>query len=257
MKFILLFILSVTILAGDFNFTDGTAETLKKRRMEVGVFSPLRYGLKKDLEIKTYPLMNFIMPNLAIKKRYLTKNKIVLSSEHYFSYPTLIMKLISKRGIAGLLPETQKDKIPQQIYTEHSLILTYTYSDYLIITPKISLSLPLIYKNKNFTQLDMFLLYNRTAPFGGDLVYSLSFDIDGKIYKKLYYCLDFDLYDDLPFKLYSDAKEINTVYEHKFYLIWKQNENIAFLLGYKLVYGNYPYGRILNVLPLVDIIFSL
>ena len=55
------------------------------------------------------------------------------------------MKLISKRGIGGLIPETKKDNIPQQIYTEHSAIFTYYLSKYFIITPKVSLSIPILF----------------------------------------------------------------------------------------------------------------
>jgi len=255
--FFIVVILSFPVfLNGDEYFTPGRAETLKKGRFEVGVFQPLRYGFRDDIEVSTYPLMNFIMPNFSVKKKYFQTSKMVFSSEHFISYPTLILKTISKRGIGGLLPETRKENIPHQIYTEHSVIFTYRFSKYFIMTPRISISLPLIFDNKKFSDIDMFLLYTRTASFHGNLIYTLSLDLEGKIYKKLYYCIDFDFYNDLGISFYDYADGIAANYEHKFYLQWKQSKKVSYLIGYKMVFGDYPYGKQFNILPLFDISFG-
>jgi len=230
----------------------GQADTIEKGRFEVGIFQPLRYGLTNDIELSTYPIMDFIMPNFSVKKNYIKNTKWSLSSEHFTSYPTLLIKMISKEGIAGLLPSTAKEDIPQQIYTEHSIIFTYNLSKYFIITPKVSVSIPIIFNSyKKFPTIDMFLLYTRTAPFHGDFIYTLSLDIDGQIYKSLYYSIDFDYYNNLPINIYN-SEGISSNYEHKFMLIWKNSPNFSIYAGYKLIYGNYPYGSQLNIVPLID-----
>jgi hypothetical protein len=193
------------------------------------------------------------MPNFSLKKNYIRTTKWSLSSQHFISYPTLLLKLISKKGVGGLLPSTAKEKIPQQIYTEHSIIFTYNLSKYFIITPKVSISIPIIFNSyKKFPTIDMFLLYPRTAPFHGDFVYILSLDIDGLIWYKLYYSIDIDYYNNLPVNIYN-SKGIGSTYEHKFMLIWKNSKAFSIYAGYKLIYGNYPYGNQLNIMPLADL----
>ncbi len=231
----------------------GQADTIEKGRFEVGIFQPLKYGFTNSIEFSTYPLVNFIMPNFSIKKNYLKKYKWSLSSEHFISYPTLLLKLISKKGVGGLLPSTAKENIPQQIYTEHSIMFSYNLSKYFIITPKISVSIPIIFNSyKKFPTIDMFLLYPRTAPFHGDFVYTLSLDIDGLIWNKLYYSIDLDYYNNLAINIYN-SEGIGSSYEHKFMLIWKNSKTFSIYAGYKLIYGNYPYGSQLNIVPLVDL----
>jgi hypothetical protein len=237
-------------------WNQGQANTIKENRFELGIFQPLRYGLTKNLELSTYPLINFVMPNIAVKKNWLKEKSWSFSTEHFISYPTLLLQLVSREGIAGLLPETAKENIPQQIYTEHSLIFTYNLSKYFVITPKVSVSIPIIFNSyKKFPTIDMFLLYTRTAPFHGDFIYTLSLDIDGKIYSRLYYSIDFDYYNNLPINIYN-SEGIASTYEHKFMLVWKHSLTFSIYAGYKFIYGNYPYGSASNLVPLLDLAWA-
>ena len=42
---------------------------------------------------------------------------------------------------------------------------------------------------------------------------------------------------------------MNKFIEHKSLLIWEKSEKIQIQVGYKLVYGEYPFGNITHLLP--------
>ena len=250
------FIFSAVLFANtDQSWNLGQASTIEKGRLETGVFLPLRYGITETLEVSTFPLFDFIMPNVTIKKNFVNKkDKLYFSTEHSFLYPTLALKLVSKRGIFGLLPETSK--IPQIISTEHAFILTYKFSDYFVVTTRAGLFVPIIFnsvKDEDFPELDMMLLYQRTISYKGLLVYNLSLDIDGKIFSNFFYGVDVDFYKSIP----AEGKELPLNIESKILLTWKSSKDFAIFLGAKFIWGDYPGGKAdLTILPLFDVAFT-
>ena len=67
-KIIFTFLL-FSICFGDMqNWKSHSANILPKKRFEVGLFQPFRYGYSETLEYSTYPLWFFVMPNIDLKK---------------------------------------------------------------------------------------------------------------------------------------------------------------------------------------------
>ena len=52
------------------NWKSHSAKILPKKRFEVGLFQPFRYGYSETLEYSTYPLWFFVMPNMTLKKSH-------------------------------------------------------------------------------------------------------------------------------------------------------------------------------------------
>ena len=254
---VILFLISTSILFAkekDNKYWNlGMAPTIEKGRFEVGLFQPLRYGITDTLEISTFPLFAFVLPNVTIKKNYINREKLSFSTEHSLLYPTLGLSLVSKNGIAGLLPHTSK--IPQILVFDNSALATYKLSKYFIVTGKINLSIPIIFtdvKDEEFPVVDMMLLYPRTASYQGMIVYNLSLDIDGLIAGDFYYTVDLDLYNSLI--SYSD-KSMNLNIETKLLITWKYSDCFALFLGVKHIIGDYPgtKSKTLSVVPLFDL----
>ena len=83
--------------------------------------------------------------------------------------------------------------------------------------------------------------------------YGLNFGLDlkGTLSSKL------NIFTDMNILLLPGADE-NLALEHKSMLTWKTSERTRYQIGYKLVYGEYPFGNMLHLLPipLLDIIWS-
>jgi hypothetical protein len=85
-------------------FTDGTGWTSDPGRVEVGVFSPLRWTVREGLEVSVHPLAFVVVPNADVKIGWGAPGGVALASVHGLSYPTPLMRLLSRRGAGGLLP---------------------------------------------------------------------------------------------------------------------------------------------------------
>ncbi len=263
-RFIVIFILIGTMLyAQDKVVTNnktswnlGQARTIEKGRLELGIFLPLKYGITDTLEVSTFPLFDFILPNITLKKELLNKKKLSVSADFSLLYPTFGLSLVAKRKIAGLLPE--HSKIPQILSTDMGAILTYEVNKYFIVTTKVSLNIPIIFTDvtkEEFPPIDMMLLYPRVASYQGAIVYNLSLDIDGNIFDRLFYTIDVDLYQSLI--TYNSHSEMPLNIESKLLLTWKHSDSFVIYLGTKFIWGNYPYGRAnLSLVPLFDVAWA-
>ena len=62
----------VIILNLGFLFTEDSAYPLENGVRQMGIFQPIVYGMKNNLEISTHPLLFFLKPNFKVKKYYTT-----------------------------------------------------------------------------------------------------------------------------------------------------------------------------------------
>ena len=78
---------------------------------------------------------------------------------------------------------------------------------------------------------------------------NLGVDLLRKMNRKLYYLLDVDL------RLFPGAEEILAV-EHKGMIICRKHELFSIMAGYKLSYGEYPFGTQAHLLPVIDLVWA-
>jgi len=45
-------------------------------------------------------------------------------------------------------------------------------------------------------------------------------------------------------------------FEHKMLLVWSKSQKFRFLIGYKLIAGEYPFGAQAHLLPALDVQFG-
>ena len=51
-----------------FLFPRDYAYPLKEGKRQIGVYQPLLYGMKNNVEVSTHPILFFIKPNFRLKK---------------------------------------------------------------------------------------------------------------------------------------------------------------------------------------------
>ncbi len=248
MKKIVLIIILVSVsflFAENEIWSNGTAKTLPKGRIEVGIFQPFRYGLNETTELSTFLLADLLIPNITMKKSWNSHNGIEMTSEHSIIYPTPLLNLMAREGAGGILPNNSI--IPEIIVYENQLLFSYQISENHIFTPKIGYSIAFVSGESDFPTLDLPLVYNRTSIYHNGAMFNFGFDFCGTIIPKLDYLIDFD-------KFMLDKEYAEFSYEHKLMLIWKINRKFAISGGYKLAYSDYPSPKQRNAdfFPLID-----
>ena len=257
-KLIFTFLLFSICFGDAQNWKSYSANILPKKRFEVGLFQPFRYGYSETLEYSTYPLWFFVMPNLTLKKSHEKFSGYNMASKWSLFYPRPILNMVSKKGIGGFIDPTID--IPMMLGFSFSLILTKPMSDMDIsFNTGIDIGLALDDLDDR-VNIELPLLYHRLSVFHNNYGFHTGFDLEKNIADQFSVLVDLD-FSILPG---MDTKDTDSgitkllgeySFEHKALLIYRKSETFRLLTGYKFVFGEYPFGpesRLLPFLPLVD-----
>ncbi len=227
-------------------WSEGTAYTLPQKRVELGLFQPLRYGQSQNIEWSTHPIYFFIIPNLNIKWFHGFYDNVAIASRYSMYYPTILLRTISREGTGGIIsPEFE---IPQMIGFNGEALFSKRLYENTILTTKLGLAFGVKFGGLDErTTIDLPLVYNRLAVFYHGYQLRGGVDLDGHLYKRWYYSLDMDYF-------YIPNVDHNKTFEHKGLLIWQKSVKTKITIGYKLIYSEYPFGSQWHLfIPLLDI----
>ena len=227
-------------------WSEGTAYVLPQKRVELGLFQPLRYGQSENIEWSTHPIYFFIIPNLNIKWFHDSYENVAIASRYSVYYPTILLRTIAREGTGGII--SPEFNIPQMIgFNGEALFSKYIHENTLL-TAKLGLAFGIKFGGlDDRTTIDLPLVYNRLAIFYHGYQLRGGLDLDGHLYKRWYYSLDMDYF-------YTPNVDHNKAFEHKGLLIWQKSKQTRITVGYKLVYGEYPFGSQWHLfIPLLDI----
>ncbi len=266
-------------------WTIGTAKTLPHKQFEIGVFSPLRYGITRFWEVQTFHTFDALFPNIRTKIHWLTIKKLglLVATRHGFCYPTPGIKYIHENEPFGIewfdfypgglhvrrikAPLFSKDYPVPLDYVpmnETQIPKIYTFANELLLSrmmiPKssckpadmfVTLKLGIAFSKfdgeRSIPQVIEPILYSRSTVLHDSVLWYVGLDIDGHLNAYLDYCVDFDFYSvDWDVKDYS--------VEHKGLIIFPI-KRFSIVAGYKLAYGTYPDKNRLNFYPLLDITY--
>jgi len=221
-----------------------SAHLLEKSEREVGLFQPLRWGYLENIELSTHPIAMFTMPNFSIKIRH-EKNGV--TSRHRFVYPTPLMRIFQKKGMFGLItPVADVGEVPH-IFVFQNEIFKSISLDKTLFTLKAGFTFAIISEklDKRFS-VDLPLIYPAMgAYFNG---YKFNLGVDAQHH-----------FSDIISMLFDgDAVIIPTediFWESKLLGKYQLNNQWGVLLGAKLTYGNYPFGKQTRLLPFVDVTY--
>jgi len=225
----------------------GTTELLPPRRVEVGVFQPLRYGFSDKLEFSVHPLLFFVMPNFDVKWAHGEMGGFKIASVHGITYPSLLMKLMAKEGIGGFIsPEFD---IPHIFSFQNDLLASRQVFGKHLVTVKLAFNFA--FKSgplDSDTTIDLPVVYIRSGVYYHDYGFRLGADLKGPLSGRWSYVVDSDFF------YYPTAdSDINSAFEHKGLVYWNKSGSFQLCFGYLLSYCEYPFGTQWHLLPLVDL----
>ena len=232
------------IYADDGQWQRESAYLLTPGRLEKGIFQPLTYGFSSRLEITTYLLSNFVLPNVTLKCAHRDWFGWKLATVHAVAYPTPLLRLIAREGIGGIIsPEFE---IPRMLSLCNGLIISRRYGEQLI-SFKASLNLGLrCEKLDERTTIDLPLAYPRLMPFYHGYGLRTGFDYRRQVNRTLDVMIDSDVF-------IFPGSDNGFNWESKCLLQWHPSPRNQFSFGYKLVYGEYPFGNAWHLfIPIFD-----
>ena len=229
------------------NWSENSVKTLKKGRKELGLFAPLKYGLKDSLELSVHPLYFFIIPHVGMKKHWGSIGSWELGSKHNFVYPSLLYKAISRRATGGILPETAK--IPHLFKFNNAILFGKELNEHHSLTLKAGLDLTLSLGEGDFPEIEYHIVYPRTYAFNNLITPYLGAGATGQLFRKVNYS-----YDLTTFFFAKAYKGMNV--ENNLKIQWNKSDKFAVRAGVLYVSGTYPFGKDSKLFPLFDIMFA-
>ncbi len=230
-------------------WTSGTAYTIPAGRWELGVFQSLRYGLSETVEASTHPLAFFLIPNLDVKWAHGSKNGFRFSTRHGLTYPTILLRLVSREGIGGLI--SPEFNIPHMVSVYNDVIVSKSVRNEALATAYLGLDFSV---KSGFlderTTIDLPLVFNRMNVFYGGTTLRSGTGLKMRIWRRWRIQVDGDGF-------WTPGVNEHFAFEHKGLLLWIKSETFQFCLGYKLTFGQYPFGTEWHLfVPLFDCVWG-
>jgi hypothetical protein len=226
-------------------WTGGTALTLPDKRLELRLFGLSSYGLTDRIEISAHPVMFWLMPQVKVKYRLSEKGVFTITSEHQLNYPTILLNILSRKGIGGMIsPEFD---FPQMISFYNGIIITRKIAANSSFTGKAGILFALRSGaiDKRST-IDLPVIYPRLATYYHSPVLNPGIDFRGNIFSSIGGQLSVECF------VIPGGTE-NFFLENKGLLTWTLKTKWQFQAGYRLCYGTYPYGTQWHLLPAFEI----
>lgn len=245
--------MSILILAATLLFTPSlraevwatdTAAVQAAGQGVVGVFQPLRYGLRDDLELSTHTWGNLVLPGLGLKKSWHRGEHWSVATRHGLSYPSCMLLTLAREGVPGILPADSV--VPQLISLSSEGLFTRSLGSNHALTARVRADLTAPLGAMDVPTLDLPVAFSRMASWYGYWSVRGGLGLDGRLLGQLDYQLDLDLFV-LPFE---DAR---LAFEQRAVLAWRAREHFSVQGGVMSVWGQYPYGTGWRLLPLVDL----
>lgn len=237
---------SVSVASADSAiWSAGSAYTIPKGRWEVGLFQPLRHGQTDRLEWSTHPLWNILIPNLSIKVAWPPLDNWTFASRHTLFYPTPLLRKITHEGKFGII--SPEFTIPHMVSIRNELLLTRRLGRSGLMTGRTGVALGFASESLDERNtIDLPLVFPRLADFYSGYGVHIGLDILRRITGQIDYLIDADII------LHPGISEA-FAFEHKGLFIWNRSSQFRINFGYKLVYGEYPFGTQWHLFPLFDL----
>ena len=225
------------------NFNKNTAQLMEKGQWSVGVFSPLRYGLKDDIELEVHPGWALLAPHIGVKNRKGSLKNWQISRKYSISYPTPLLKKLASPGIGGIL--AADSTIPQIISAGNDNYLTRSFEKAGSLTLAVGAHFAYSFGDSNYTTID--------APYGFRLTNLYQNGISVNIGLGWEYFIT----QKLGFRIWSQsylfpASEQKWMVEERDTFLYQVSERSQLSAGVNMAVGEYPYGTNWHVLPSVD-----
>ena len=230
-----------------FSSANGSARILTRGRWTAGIFQPLRYGTLDRIELSAHPLLFPLLPNFSLKWSHAPSGPWLIASRHSFYDPTPLLRLLRRKGTGGIVsPEFE---IPNMGAWTSELLVTRPLGSTHLVTLKAGITLCLFRSSAldSRTTIDLPLVFPRLQPFYQGYSWRSGIEGMGRLYRRWLYLVDGDLF-------FTPGGDENWALEHKGMLLWDKSGKVQLGAGYKLTWGEYPFGTQWHLLgPLIDL----
>lgn len=246
--FLTLIIISTISLsrAQTVNFSDNSADVLEQGRKEIGVFAPFKMGLKNNSELAVHPVLFFVIPNVGYKKQWKISDNYRFASVHTFTYPTLLLKMLSRNGAGGILPATST--IPQFFKLDNTALLTIDKFNQKF-TFGAGVDFCLSAGDSDFPYIEWHIVYPRSYSLNNTFMPHVSFDATGSLYKNFIYEYKFNAF-------FLTQTDKGSILENQFKITWQKSDKFAAKIGAVYSYGTFPFGKDGGLYPMFDVMFG-
>lgn len=244
---IIISIFFVTTVYSQKKWSDNSVKTIDKGRKEIGVFSPLKLGLKDSLEVTVHPIAFLLIPNIELKKYWKSFGFFELATKHKISYPTLLYNVISRNGVGGILPPTSD--IPQMIKFNNAVMLGKTINEFITLTINSGIDLTLTFSEGDFPEIEYHIVYPRTYSYNNMFVPYLGANIIINTPKNITLTFDYTGF-------FLTKNNAGIISEFKTVAQWNINDKLAIKAGIFYTYGDYPYGKGSGLFPIIDLLYG-
>jgi hypothetical protein len=238
-----------------YHFYDYNAFVLNPGVVKYSVFSPASVGLCKNLDISAHPIMLFLSPSVELKYHFDKKQDIMISSYHGINYPTILLSVIARKGTGGVIsPEFD---IPQMVAVRNGIMATTTLGSDNYLTGRLGFEFAI---NNSVlepgTSVDLPVIAPRSAVYYNNVGFNLAISNEGRISSIFNYLLKCEVFA-FPFISEKVKREYEDGHNSLFFeltgnLVWKISGSSAITPGFKLCYGDYPFGTKWHLLPSID-----
>src|SRR5690554_2780911 len=233
----------ILLYTGDRSFAGPTAKLTPEGRWEIGLFGPLRYGFSDTMELAVHPLLFFVSPNLQVKLGHGERGGWELASKHQVTYPTPLLRLLAREGIGGILPSDRA--VPHIVSLQSELLASREFGQQLI-TFGLGVQVAPRFGESQLVSIDLPFVYPRTAAAFGWATGIARVGAQGPIAGKLGYEAEVRAFTypgvDGAFAVEQGAG-----------LRWTTSPSFMAQAGYRLSYAGYPFGRMFNIVPTVEL----
>lgn len=237
--------------AGSSELQPGTARTLPAGRMAVGVFSPLRWGVRDDVELSLHPVLALVAPHLDVTLGWGEVAGVEVATRHGLLYPTPLMRLLSREGTGGIVPHDVT--YPHLLATSQHLLLTRPVGRHLLTLRaggRLATNLTRFDGPRFWSEVEWHLVRPRTAAWFTGWSLDTGLAAEGPLWRTLGYRVELDGY--LMPGLRGDRAA-----EWALLATWRPRPTLLVRAGAMWSWCEFPYGDRLSVpLPLVDVAWA-
>jgi len=228
----------------DFN----SAYTLPESRTEIGIFNKMSYGFTDNIQLSLNPIIFFVMPNIDVKWNHGKFFDTELSTVHTIYYPTMLMRMVSKKGLLGMIgPEFY---IPHMVSIANEILATKEIDSKYFFTGKLGFNFSIHEEKPDIlTTIDLPYIYPRMSVFYNGFIFNAGILSMMKLNDSFRFYFDNEL-------ILIPRAENNIAYENRGGANWMISNHVNLSLGYMLLYGDYPFGTQWHLLPTFDILFG-
>lgn len=219
-------------------FADGTGRMSGQGRLEVGVFSPLRWALSDRLEVSLHPVAFYLVPNLDVKLGWGEPGGVALASVHGLSYPTQLMRLLSREGTGGIVPADVT--WPHLVSTSHHLYASLPLGPQLLtarLGGRLAWNLTAFDGPRFWSEVEWHFVWPRTAAWYTGWSLDAGLSAQGPISGAFRYRADVDLF--LMPGLYGGDRAV----EWTLLLEWRPSPRFRLQAGAAFSWAVFPYGE--------------